>query len=266
MPRRFSLPPERERGQGRGFPIRLREGPSGLSGSAVLAGSLDANPADPVVNLGGVVNGAGFFTAPVSPGQFISIFGSNLASSPMTATLPYPTELNGTQVWLNGTPLPLQFVSSQQINAVVPYAIPINSIQELLVEQGGVYALPETVVVAGSSPAIFTIGQVGQEAGAVLEVNGTALEIFCTGLGAVNGDIADGAAAPSSPPAGTVNAVSATVGGMPAQVLFSGLTPGFAGLYQVNVSIPPGIPSGSTVPVVISASGVSSPPVSVTIQ
>jgi uncharacterized protein (TIGR03437 family) len=242
------------------------ESVGGLTGSAVVAGVLDANSSAVIVNTGGIANGASFASAPLSPGQLISIFGSNLSSATMTADVPFPTELNNTQVLLNGTPLPLQLVSSHQINAVVPYGVPVNSLQELLVEQGGAYSLPETVAVAAASPAVFTIAQTGQGVGAILQVNGAALEIFCTGLGAVNSPVGDGAAAPVSPPVGTANTVSTTVGGQTATVLFSGLAPGFAGLYQVNVSIPSGIASGSTVPVVITVSGVSSPPVTFTIQ
>ena len=140
------------------------ESVGGLTGSAAVAGVLDANSSAVIVNTGGIANGASFASAPLSPGQLISIFGSNLSSATMTAEVPFPTELNNTQVLLNGTPLPLQLVSSHQINAVVPYGVPVNSLQELLVEQGGAYSLPEAVAVAAASPAVFTIAQTGQGA------------------------------------------------------------------------------------------------------
>jgi uncharacterized protein (TIGR03437 family) len=38
-----------------------------------------------------------------------------------------------------------------------------------------------------------------------------------------------------------------TIGGLPAQVTFSGLTPGSVGLYQVNAVIPPGVLTGTVV-------------------
>jgi len=42
------------------------------------------------------------------------------------------------------------------------------------------------------------------------------------------------------------------VGEIPVEVLFSGLAPGFAGLYQVNVQVPAGAVPGEDVPVTIS--------------
>jgi uncharacterized protein (TIGR03437 family) len=53
--------------------------------------------------------------------------------------------------------------------------------------------------------------------------------------------------------------VTVTIGGQTAQPSFAGLTPGFAGLYQVNVQIPNGVMPGDQVPVSISVGGKSSP-------
>jgi uncharacterized protein (TIGR03437 family) len=61
----------------------------------------------------------------------------------------------------------------------------------------------------------------------------------------------DGAAAPSNPPASTVNTVTVTVGTQPANVFFAGLTPTLAGLYQIDFYIPSGTPSGDQVPVAL---------------
>jgi uncharacterized protein (TIGR03437 family) len=82
----------------------------------------------------------------------------------------------------------------------------------------------------------------------------------------VNPPVPDGSAAPSSPLSNTANPVTATIGEKPAPVFFAGLAPGFAGLYQVNVTVPQGIASGSSVPVVLTVAGASSAPVTVAIQ
>ena len=77
---------------------------------------------------------------------------------------------------------------------------------------------------------------------------GDAIVIYCAGLGAVNPPVTAGTAAPSSPPAITTNPVTVTIGGKTAQVFFSGLVGGFAGLYQVNAYVPKGITPGDAVP------------------
>jgi len=77
----------------------------------------------------------------------------------------------------------------------------------------------------------------------------------------------EGAPAPTMPPLSTtVNPVTVTIGGKTAQVAFSGLTPGYAGLYQVNVVVPGGITTGDTVPVVLSVAGQTSPSVTVAVR
>jgi uncharacterized protein (TIGR03437 family) len=81
---------------------------------------------------------------------------------------------------------------------------------------------------------------------------GEAVQIYLTGLGAVNPAVADGAAAPASPLSTAVaTIINVYVGGVPAQVSFRGLAPGFAGLYQVNAVIPAGAPGGANVPLAI---------------
>jgi len=75
-----------------------------------------------------------------------------------------------------------------------------------------------------------------------------------------------GAVAQSSPLAETVSPVEVLVGEKRAQVLFSGLTPGFAGLYQVNAILAADTPTGDTVPLAISITGQSSNVVSIAIR
>jgi uncharacterized protein (TIGR03437 family) len=255
-----------------------------LAGSTVVSGTLAGNTTAPLVNAGGVVSTAsGQGGAPVAPGGFVSIYGSNLASATsISETLPYQTELAGTQVLLGGLPLPLEFVASGQINALVPFGVPVNTPLQLIVAANGSYALPETLIVAPAQPAVFTQNESGSGAGAILVVTpkgaqflatastpasaGDVLEIFCAGLGAVDPAVPDGSGAPSSTLSHTVGTVTATIGGQSAQVPFAGLAPGFAGLYQVNVTVPPGIAPGDNVPVILTVDGASSPPVTVAVQ
>ena len=107
-----------------------------------------------------------------------------------------------------------------------------------------------------------TLAQPGTPAGI-----GETVVIYCTGLGAVTPAVKEGAPAPSTPPLSTtVNPVTLTIGGKAAQVAFSGLTPGFAGLYQVNAVVPAGITTGDTVPVILSVAGQTSPAVNMAVR
>jgi len=86
-----------------------------------------------------------------------------------------------------------------------------------------------------------------------------------TGLGAVTPTVPAGAPTPLSPYFQTVNPVTVTIGGQSAQVLFAGLTPQYAGLYQVNAIVPSGVTPGGAVQVVLQVAGQTSPPVTMAV-
>jgi uncharacterized protein (TIGR03437 family) len=256
----------------------------GLVGSASITGTVAANTTAPMIADGGVVSAASF--APhraIAPGSFVSIFGSNLATGLKSSTsYPLATSLAGTQVTLGGEILRLQFVSAGQINVLIPYDVPINTTQQLQVTQNGLASLSQTVFVAAAQPAVFTQDQSGSGAGVIVVIQpdgseflvtpsapatvGDALAIYCAGLGAVSPAVPAGTAAPLSSLTKATNPVTVTIGGQPAQVLFAGLTPGFSGLYQINVVVPAGVSAGSSVPVLVTAAGVSSTAVTIAIQ
>jgi adhesin/invasin len=92
------------------------------------------------------------------------------------------------------------------------------------------------------------------------------VQIFCTGFGPVTNQPATGAPAPGVPFAQTTAQPTVMIGGAPATVQFSGLTPGYAGLYQVNALVPQGSTKGSAVPVVISIGGTQSNTVTIAVK
>jgi uncharacterized protein (TIGR03437 family) len=260
-----------------------------LVGSAGLRGTVAANASTPIVSPGGVVSAASVAVGgplPIAPGEFISIFGSNFtaAGASGAATPAYPVKLVNVQAMLGGEAMPLQVAAGTQINAVVPYDAPVGSTQQVMVQWNGVsQSALEPVVIAAAQPSIFTQNQTGSGAGAILTVNATTgavslnspsapasagdvLEVYCTGLGAVDPPVPAGQAAPLDKVSQTVNTVTATLGGQTAMVQFTGLAPGYAGLYQVNVMVPAGLTPGSAVPLVLSEAGAVSPPVTVAIQ
>ena len=233
----------------------------------------------PTVNPNGVVNGASFSTeALVSPGSIASLFGTTLAAAAATATtIPLPTALGGAQVMVNGAAVPLFYVSPTQINFEMPPDLSGTTAQ-VVVASNGVSGPPATMNLAPAAVGIFTIGTGGSGQGAVLNqdssVNsaqnpasvGSAISIYATGLGTTNPPAITGQPAGSSPLSVTVATPVVMIGGVPAEVLFSGLAPGFVGLYQVNVQIPAGVTTGPNVPLVLLQNGVPSNTVTLAIR
>jgi uncharacterized protein (TIGR03437 family) len=95
---------------------------------------------------------------------------------------------------------------------------------------------------------------------------GDVLQIFVTGLGRAtpNGDPAGrtlplGAVAPAdgNPLYRTLATPAVTIGAVPAEVLYSGLAPGFAGLYQINIRVPQAAPAGDDVEIRVTMAGAS---------
>jgi len=210
------------------------------------------------LNPTGVVNAASFapFTAGISRGGFISLFGTDLApGTKIASTLPFPPSLNGVQVLINNTPAPVYFVSTNQISAIVPYGT-TASIAQIQVSNNGSLSNAITAFVNATTPGIFTLTSGGLGYGAVLHADysavttsnpgqiGETVQVFLTGLGDVFPTIPDGSAGPLSTLNNTTNTISADIGGVSATVAFAGLAPGFAGLYQVNVTIPAGVSAG----------------------
>jgi type 1 glutamine amidotransferase len=187
----------------------------------------DATPftGQPALTAEGIANAASFTPrGTISPGTAISLFGRNLTTG---ATMQTPADrttfrLAGATVKLNGSPIPLLFASPDQINAAVPLTLDRSNSTidfELLLGSGPPIRL--RLNSAQATPGIFTY-----------TLHGNAITLWATGLGPVERqggfDV-------------TVLQPSVRIGGVAARVLYSGLSPGFPGLYQVNVEIAPGL-------------------------
>lgn len=218
----------------------------------------------PAISPGGVVNAASFLPSPVplAPGALISIFGANFATGLTQASaLPLPTEMAGVSVTVNGTRMPLVFVSPNQINAQLPYDIREGQARIRVATATGT-STEETVNIGAAAPGIFMLPG-GSRAVAInqdfslntaenAESRGRVLTVYMTGIGPLDGELAAGQAAPASPLLRAALDAAATIGGREAPLLFLGLTPGFVGLAQANVQIPQDAPVGGAVELVVS--------------
>jgi uncharacterized protein (TIGR03437 family) len=232
--------------------------------------------------ISGVVNAASYVpNASITPGSIGAIFGGQLAASTTSAAAqPLPTTLAGTQVFLNGVSgiaCPLFYVSPGQINFEMPVQATAST-ATLTVVSGGLSSLQFVVNSGAVYPAIFTSNGAGSGPAAALNADyssnsasnptpaGGGILLYLTGLGATNPAVATGQAGASSAPLDqTLVTPTVMINGVAANVGFSGLAPTFVGLYQLNVTIPQGTPSG-LVNVQVIAGGVTSNTVQIAVK
>lgn len=242
----------------------------------------------PAANTSGTVSATGATTG-VGGGSIASTYGIGMAVDTAVATaVPLPTELGPDNAKttlemssgsIGPVAAPLFFVSDTQINFVVPWELAGQPQATLRVKVGTVTSPGVQVNLGASTPAIFSMNQQGTGPGAITIATtgelannarparrGEYISIYCSGLGDVTNRPASGAPARPEPLSMTRNTPTVTIGGITANVVFSGLAPGFVGLYQVNAQVPDTVTSGSAVPVVINIGGVASNTVTIAVQ
>jgi len=223
------------------------------------------------LNPTGVVNAASYapFTQGVSPGELLVLTGTNLApnttigSADIAQTAAFPTKLNGVQVLIDGIAAPLYYVSATQLAAIVPYAAIGFSFATIQVNNNGTLSHTVTEYVTPGTPGVFTNPADGIGLSAAEHADGSLItehspaqpgeniSVYLTGLGQVFPPLTgDGQPGSSSTLNQTVNTITAFIDNLTsgsatqASVLYSGLAPGYAGLYQLNLTVPSGLTAG----------------------
>ena len=257
-----------------------------LIGFLTLAAGTAAYAQTPVVSSGGVVNAASFAKGQaVTGGSLVSIFGTNLASSLATAdSIPLSTSLGNVSVTFNNVAAPLLFVNhdatnGDQINAQLPWEVASSGGNvNVVVTRNGQASQPVSVPVSAVSPGIFAVnfgvgnaiaygnsdGIIAAAVGAIAGLtthparinDPTTLVILATGLGPVNPPVLTGNDVTDGKLHQCATTPQVLVGNVPAQVVFAGMTPQFVGVYQINIIIQPGTPTGDKVPIQISMGGI----------
>jgi len=236
-------------------------------------------PARPSLNSQSVVNAASFVPGLV-PGSLATVYTTNITAGPGIAAaprLPLATSMNGVTVSVGGRNAPILAVANaggaEQVNFQVPWEVAGES-AEVVVRRDGDASDPVRIPVLAVQPGVFAangLAIVVRSADNTLVAAGSGLRggegayVYVTGLGGVTNQPASGAAAPRDPLAQTRAQVTVTLGGAPCEVLFAGLAPDLAGVYQVNFRAPATL-STANADLVVTAGNVSSRPARVAIQ
>jgi len=229
----------------------------------------------PVPQVTGVTSAASFLPGPVSPGDIVSVFGSNLGPALPgvgvqlnSAGTAVTTSLGGTQVLFDGAAAALTFSSAGQVNAIVPYEVAGKATTQVKVADQSGTSAPVTLNVQATTPAVFSLDFSGQGNGAILNqdnslngkanpaARGSTVQIFLTGGGVTSPASTDGwitTQVGGQFPMLAAQPVTVTIGGVAVtQINYAGGAPGaVAGLTQINVVIPENVTPGSTVPLAI---------------
>jgi len=198
-----------------------------------------------------ILNAATLLSGPISPGEIITLLGVNGSGGPILT--------------VGGVPASLLYAGSGQINAVVPFGLDVASPAAIRLQIGGL-TLSATSPVSATSPGIFAANGSGFGPGAILNEDssmnspdnpakaGSIVVLYGTGFGVLQSPLLDGQPIPAAN--STVNPVSATVAGFPAEVLYAGAAPQLiAGSIQVNLRLPTGVVHDLYVPVTVSSGG-----------
>jgi len=199
-------------------------------------------PATVAADTGGasIVNAASMSAGPIAPGEIVTIFGSGFD----------PAQ---TQLFFDGNPAKVFFIDATQINALAPATLVPNSNTEISIQVDGTSVADWLAPVASASPALFTLGNgtgpaaANNRDGSINSqsnpaARGSAVSLWATGQGA------------------DLSAVSVTIAGYQADVLYAGPAPGFQGLMQINARVPAGFLPPGIQPVVLSIGEAQSQP------
>lgn len=194
-------------------------------------------------------------TAPASAGSLMTAYGVNLGGQELAAAaaLPLPDTLGGVQLLLEGEPMPLHASTPWQINAHVPQSRAPGPVRLVVRSDRGDQTEPITIIlrasapeaiplVALSAPGALLAAVIYPATGVVVDAANAApageiLSVYALGLGVTSPMVEAGVPSPL-PPANAVVMPRLQIGGRDADILFAGLTPGLAGVYQVNFRVP----------------------------
>jgi uncharacterized protein (TIGR03437 family) len=251
--------------------------------TATLYGGISQNPTPPpTLAPGGTVsdfNPVG--GAALSPGMIAQVYGSGLATSPVSpGILPLPFIFDNTFAQVGDHQAPFYFLSSDQLNVQIPAELTASQQLPMLLSVNNALTLPITLDIVPTAPGVLSAfdgptARSSQNGAKIVaqHLNGSSvtsanpgtpgeyLVMYLAGLGATNPPVPSGDPAPAAPStlAAVTLAPTVTVDTLPSNVVFAGLAPHFVGLYQIDFQVPLGAHSGDVV-VTVTQNGIAANP------
>lgn len=244
-------------------------------------------PAPASINDGGIVNAASYnlATAAAAPGEIVTIFGTNLTDGrfcmPPSCHPAFGsngllnTTMAGSQVTVNGRPVPILYSSPHQLGIQIPMEL-AGASAAVQVTVAGQTSLSRIVSVAPVAPGLFTWTSDAKGSGAITHADGSPVTsqnpanpgepviLYATGLGQVAPHVPTGAV--PAEPSVSVLPVTVTIDGIVVIPDFSGLASCCVALNQINLRLPLSTRSGGDVPIVLTIGGVQSNTVTIAIR
>lgn len=253
------------------FPIGLRKTlPCAALLAVFWAGTAGAQA--PSYTVAGFVNASDYTGGPFAPNSVVSLFGSNLSfgSASVSGGSQLPTMLANVLVIVSNTAAPLLYVSPSQINFLIPSDMTGGPIT-VQVNRQGLVGPAVTLTLVDAAPAPFVDSQNfalaedwNQNWAPVNAANGASpgdtIVLYLTGLGRTQPNPSPGTGLGMAAPIANAGELSVLLNGAALDsdlIKYAGLTPGFAGLYQINFLLPMNTPANPNIQ--ISIAGQSSP-------
>jgi len=213
----------------------------------------------PFYSAAGIVNAANYAPGPFAPNDILTLFGTNLSgsSTPVSAAeglgANLPNALGLISLYVANMPAPILFVSATQINFLLPGNLTPGSVP-VFVEKQGVRGPIVNIDIVMAAPGLFPYGNSyalavdWNNANAVITPDmpahsGDVVILYATGLGTA-GTMETGEVPASGATINNLGILKVTLGGNavdPNLIQYAGLTPGWAGLYQINLVLPANI-------------------------
>ncbi len=224
----------------------------------------------------GVVNAATFQSGSFAPGEMITLFGTGFGPASLTGTMVdgsgvLSTLVGETRVLFDGVPAPLIYVTRGQLSTLVPYSAAARSSISMQVEYQGVASGPVVLTISAANPGVFTADSSGRGQAVVINEDGSVnsasnpaskgsvIVFYATGEGQTEPAGVDGKLANGAVLAKPVLPVQVRINGLLADVQYAGAAPGLvAGVMQLNVRVPDGMPPASALPLVVNVGGANS--------